>query len=283
MNNFVTNILKIMKNFLLDDPFYFTLLLIIAVFIVGVISKARNKDRCLKHFKNHLVSIENIRGKIITSGILKIKSTGIKIIFPKQKEIENKYKQSTYLIYKYEFDQLQSIIINLENLNERGKKIRNKKFSIIRKPGFFRKIIRNIRNIFNSLKESFIEVMNISLSYITTKQATVLKPHDQYVKNLNTELMESMGISHDPLIEKYIGKYVIFELLKGNEKIILKGILYDYTKKFIEILNIDYTLPEEERIIKADMILPQKFTIIRGLCEQENSKFFDKYFSTRLG
>lgn len=44
-----------------------------------------------------------------------------------------------------------------------------------------------------------------------------------------------MSISHDILIEKYIGKYVIFDFLKG--------ILYDYTKKIIEILNVDYELP----------------------------------------
>lgn len=89
--------------------------------------------------------------------------------------------------------------------------------------------------MFNRLKDCFVEIMNLSISYLTTKKATVLKTHDKYVKSLNTELIKSMSISHDILIEKYIGKYVIFDFLKG--------ILYDYTKKIIEILNVDYELP----------------------------------------
>lgn len=68
---------KIIKELFLNDPFYISLLSIIDIFIVGAISKARNKDICLKHFRNYFFSIENIKGKIITSVIFRLKSTGI--------------------------------------------------------------------------------------------------------------------------------------------------------------------------------------------------------------
>ncbi len=262
-----------MKNIFFNDPFYFTLLLIIAAIIIGVISKARNKDRCLKHFNNYLVTIENITAEIITKGILKIKSTGMEIKFPHLVETATNIEQATYLIYKYEFDKIQAIILPLEELNDKGVKLRNKKFRIIKSPGFFRRAIRKTRNLFNSLKDSFIEVMNISISYLSAQKVKSFQSHDKYVRSLNTELLESVGMSHDPLLEAYIGKCVVFEFLKESEKIILTGILYDYTKKFIEILDVKYQIPGRIAPIAADLILPQKLTVIRGLCEQEKFKF----------
>ncbi len=255
-----------MKNFILDDPFYFTLFLIILAFIIGILSKARNKDRCLKHFENYPVNIENIKGKIVAKGILKVRTTGFEIKFLKEKIINRQIIQATYLIYKYEFELLQSIFINLSELNEKNQSHRNKKFKIIKKPGLLRKIIRKSRNLFNSLKDSFIEIMNISINYFSSKNASFLQAHDQNIRNLNTELLESVGLSHDPILEDCIGKCIVFELLKGDQKLLLKGILYDYTKKFIEILDVDYANNETQ---KVDIIVPQKLAIIRGLCAEQ--------------
>ena len=257
-----------MKEILLNDPFYISLFLIIIVLIIGVTSKARNKDRCLKHFKNNLVSIENINGEIFAKGILKVKSTGLEIIFPKIINPTQNISQTTYILYKYEYEKIQTIILSLDDMNETGLKHRNKKHKIIKRPSFIRKLLRKIRNIFNSLKDSFIEVMNISMSYLSTKKIKAFKAHDKSVKTINSELVESVGISHDPLLEAYIGKYVVFEFLKISEKILLSGILFDYTKKFIVILNVDYLIPGRKEISKVDMILPQKLTVIRGLIEK---------------
>ncbi len=253
-----------MKDFLLNDPLYFTIILVISAVFVGVLSKARNKDRCLKHIKNYPVIIENIKQKIIAKGKLKVKSTGLEICLPEVSEPAQNIKQATYLLYKYEFEQIQAIIVPVVEIN--NSKNRVKKFNLLRHPGVYRKIIRKIRNIFNSLKDSFIEVMNIGISYLTAKKFVALQAHDKYVRNLNTELLESVGMSHDPLLENYLGKCVVVEFLKGTQKIYLKGILYDYTKKFIEILDVDYQLPASDERVKSDMILPQKYTIIRGLC-----------------
>ncbi|MEA3452372.1 MAG: hypothetical protein U9Q83_10790, partial [Bacteroidota bacterium] len=117
-----------MKDIFLNDPFYISLFLIVIVLIVGVTSKARNKDRCLKHFNNYLISIENINGKIFAKGILKVKSTGLEIIFPEITNLSETISQATYLLYKYEFEKIQTIILCLDNLNEKGLKHRNNKY-----------------------------------------------------------------------------------------------------------------------------------------------------------
>jgi hypothetical protein len=258
-----------MKEFFLNDPFYLTILLIVSAVIVGVLSKARNKDRCLKHFKKHNILLETIKQQIVAEGVLKVKSTGLEIKLSKPQEPADGIRLATYLLYKYEFEQIQTIIADISAYSEKNIKLRNKKYKQLTHPGIYRRIIRKIRNIFNSLKDSFIEVMNIGLSYLTAKKYTALRAHDKYVRNLNTEILESMGMSHDPLLENYLGKCVVIEFLKGTQKVYLKGILYDYTKKFIEILNVDYFLSQAEKMIKADLILPQKHTIIRGLCDTE--------------
>ncbi|MBN2662963.1 MAG: hypothetical protein JXR68_04880 [Bacteroidales bacterium] len=242
-----------------------TVILIIFAFIVGVITRRRSKDRCLNNFDKSPVTIEKVNGEIITKGILNVKTTGLEVNFPEIIKTLKGFNVSSYLIYKYEFPQIQAIIRPQDELSSKGQQKRNRKLRLTNRPSLFRKIIRKIRNIFNSLKDSFVEVMNISISYLTARKASPLLPHDKYVRSINSELLESVGLSHEPLLEPYIGHIVVFELIKNNEKIKLSGVLSDYTKDFIEFMDVMYQIAGEEAPQKVDLIVPQKIAIIRHL------------------
>ena len=147
--------------------------------------------------------------------------------------------------YEYEFPQIQAIIRPHEELSSKGQNKRQRMLRKVNRPTLFRVIVRKIRNLFNSLKDSFVEVMNISISYLSMRKNSVLVPHDKYVRSMNTELLESVGLSHEPLLEPYIGHRVVFEMIKSEEKIKLSGILSDYTKDFIVFMDVDYKIPGE--------------------------------------
>ncbi len=245
------------------DSLTITIILVLAAIIIGIISRKRSKDRCLLDFDKSPVTIEKIDGTVLAKGVLKVKTTGMIINFPKTIKTHSGFLISSYLLYKYEFDLIQAIIRPHEELSEKGLSKRNNKLRKTYRPSLFRKIIRKIRNLFNALKDSFLEIMNISLSYLTARKTALLTPHDKYVRKLNNNLLESVGMSHEPLIEPFIGHYVVFELIKSKEKIKLSGVLKDYTKDYIEITDVKYTMPEEKEPQMVDMIVPQKLAVIR--------------------
>ena len=250
-----------------------TVLLIIVAVILGIIARRRKKDRCLRDFKNSPVLVEKIDGTIIAKGVLSVKTTGLIINFPQIIKTANGHLISSSLIYQYEYDLIQAIIRPHEELSDEGRKKRNKRLLKTYRPTLNRKIIRKIRNIFNSLKDSFLEIMNISMTYLTKQKSSILASQDKYVRNINTELLESVGMSHEPLIEQYIGHFVVFELLKNEKKIKLTGVLKDYTKDFIEIMNVKYIVADETEAQIVDLIVPQKLAVIRHFSEKIPYKF----------
>jgi len=250
-----------------------TIILIISAVVLGVLARKRRKDKCLRSFDKSPVTIEKINGEILTKGVLNVKTTGLEIKFPEPIKTNSGFILSSYLIYKYEFPQIQAIIRPQDELSSRGQKIRSRRLRLTYRPSLFRKIVRKIRNLFNSLKDSFIEVMNISISYLTARKASPLMTHDKYVRSINSELLESVGLSHEPLLEPYIGHVVVFELIKADEKIKLSGILSDYTKDFIEFMNVMYQIEGVDAPEKVDLIVPQKIAIIRHLSSKIPYKF----------
>ncbi len=250
-----------------------TITLIISAVILGVSSKRRNKDRCLNSFDKSPVTIEKITGEIITKGVLKVRTTGLEIKYPEVITTPKGFSLSSYLLYKYEFPQIQAIIRPQVELSQKGQKKRDKKLESSNRPNLFRKIIRKTRNLFNSLKDSFLEVMNISMNYLSSKKSSTLLAHDKYVRTINSELLESVGLSHEPLLEPYIGHIVVVEYIKEKEKIKLRGILSDYTKEFLLLMNVKYQIPGENEPQIVDMIIPQKLAIVRHLGTKIPYKF----------
>ncbi len=243
--------------------FNYTLLLIVVVAILGLLARRRKKDRCLRNFEDSPVTIEKIDGTLFTKGILNVKTTGLILNFPKIIYTTNKLRISSTLIYKYEFEFIQAIIRPYSELSLQGKKKRAHLLRKSSRPNLIRKSIRLVRNVFNLLKDSFLEIMNISVSYLTTKRATGLMAHDKYLKDINANLIESVGLSHEPLLEPYIGHKIVFELLKKDKKIKLQGILQDYTKEFIQVSNVMYHIAGKENPELVDMIIPQKLIVVR--------------------
>jgi hypothetical protein len=245
-----------------------TVLLIITAIFLGILARRRSKDRVLNNFDKSPVSIEKIDGKIIASGILKVKTTGLELVYPQEEKEKEGFTLNSFLIYKYEFPQIQAIIRHHESMGLKDKRIREKKIKIAYRPSIFRLIIRKIRNFFNALKDSLLDILNISFTYFAGKKSTILLQHDKYVKSMNSELLESFGLSHEPLLEPYLGHYVVFELIKYDKKIKLSGILQDYTKEFLEFTDVNYIIQGDTIATKVDLIVPQKLAIVRHLSDK---------------
>ncbi|GAI71679.1 unnamed protein product [marine sediment metagenome] len=76
-----------------------------------------------------------------------------------------------------------------------------------------------------------------------------------------------MATSFEPLLERHIGKKVVLELTRGDKIFEYPGVLKDYTADFIEIMDVDYRMKEDQPARKADLVISRKYGLIRHLGE----------------
>ena len=100
-----------------------------------------------------------------------------------------------------------------------------------------------------------------------TPAAGVLSSQDKYVSRMKQDLMSSAGTSYEPLLEKYIGHKVVFEMVAGDKICKYRGVLKDYTADFIEIMDVDYIGKDTDTARKVDLVIPRKHGLVRHFAE----------------
>ncbi len=254
---------------LLLNSFTITFLFIILSTLVAAFFRKRGRDKCLIHFEDDPIVLEKTNGDLIPCGNLHVENTGLEFVFKEKIRGDFGLLKTTYLLYKYEFPQIQALIRYHDELSKEEQEKRLNEIKKVYHPRFRRRTWRKIQNIFKTIKDSFAEILTLFITHIQKVGTTgkIIKDQNKYVNQMKSNLIESVGTAYEPLLEQYIGKLVVFELIRNESVVKFKGILKDYTVTFIEILDVDYALSDEENTRRADLILPQKLCIIRHLGE----------------
>lgn len=249
------------------DPATVTITFIILSALVAVFIRKIKKDKCLKDFRDDLVTIELLNGQKY-KGEFKLKSSGLKFNYLELVEDEQDLKFLSFLLYKNEYPDIQAVVRYHKDLTEEGKKLREEDFKRTFHPSRWRKIKRSIINFFKIVKDAVIEIINLLTSHLskTTPVGAAISSNDREVNKMKNELYGLVETSYEPLLEDYIGERVILELKRGSEWIKYNGVLKDYTAEFIELIDVDYA-PEEPGKIDADLIVLRKYGIVRNLSE----------------
>ena len=252
----------------MPDTFAITVIFIVLSTFVAAFIRRRKRDKCLKDFSDNMVTLEETAGKIIW-GKLRVENTGLELVYPAKQKDEDGHYEASYILYKYEYPNIQTLIRFHEQLSENNKKQRDKELEKTYHPGLLRRLKRKIQNIFKTIRDSVAEVVNLLISRAkrTTGVGATLTSQDKYVTQMKQGLMGSVGTSFEPLLERYIGHRVVLELIKGEKIFKYSGVLKDYTAEFIEIMDIDYTVIEDQPVRKADLVVPRKYGVVRHLGE----------------
>jgi hypothetical protein len=154
-------------------------------------------------------------------------------------------------------------------LSDRHKTEREKELKRTYHPGLWRRLKRKILNVFRTVRDSVVEIVNLLISQAkkATPAGKVLTTQDKYVSQMKQELVGSAGASFEPLLERYIGHKVVLEMIKAGKILEYCGVLKEYTAEFVEIMDVDYAVKEGEDTRKADLVIPRKHGIIRHLGE----------------
>lgn len=242
-----------------------TILFIAISALLAVILRKIKKDKCLKDFRDDLVTLELLNGDQFR-GQFKLKSSGMKLAYPELLKDKDNLKFLSFLFYKNEYPDIQAIVRYHKDLTEEGRRLREKDFQKTFKPSRRRKIKRSITNLLKIIKDSLIEIINLMTSHIskTTPTGAIFGSNDAQVNRMKNEVYGLVETTYEPLLEDYIGERVILELKRGDNWVKYNGVLKEYTAEFLELIDVDYA-PEETGKKDADLIVLRKYGIVRNL------------------
>jgi len=248
-------------------PFTITIIFIVISTMLAAFIRGRSKDKCLKDFAGNQITIQRTSGKRIW-GKLRVENTGLEMLY-KEKHDDQSHIEASYILYKHEFADIQLLIRYHDQLSGPNKRRRQLQLKRTYHPSRSRKLIRKLKNIFKTVRDSFVEVTNLLINKAkkTATMGATISSQDKYVSKMKSELFNSVGTSYEPLLERYIGHKVVLEMIDGEKIVELPGVLKDYTAEFIEIMDVDYKEKSENETQKTDLIVPRKFALIRHLAE----------------
>lgn len=245
-----------------------TIIFIVLATFIGALVRKRNRDKCLKDFSGYLVTLEKTGGKTIW-GKLRIENTGFELFYEMTHKDSEGHNEASYILYKQEYSNIAALLRFHDQLSDSDRIRRDRDLKHTYHPGFFRRLRRRIKNIFKTVRDSFMEVFNVLLSQVkkTTPAGTMLTSQDKYVSQMKQELIGSVATAYEPLLERHIGQKVVLELVKGDKVLELPGVLKDYTSEFIELMDVDYTTEQASASRVADIIVRRNCGIVRHLAE----------------
>ncbi|MFB0555703.1 MAG: hypothetical protein ACETWQ_20550 [Phycisphaerae bacterium] len=245
-----------------------TIIFIVLATAVGAFIRKRSRDKCLKDFSQNMVTLEETSGKAIW-GKLRVENTGLEFVYPERHKDEEGHDETSYILYKYEYPNIAALIRFHDELSESNKKQREKELKRTYHPTILRRLKRKIKNVFKTVRDSVMEIVNLLISQAkkATPAGAVLSSQDKYVSQMKQELMGSVGTSYEPLLERYIGHKVVLEMIKGDKMFEHCGVLKEYTAEFVEVMDVNYRIKEDQPARTADLVVPRKLGVIRHLAE----------------
>jgi len=245
-----------------------TILFIIFAAGVAAFIRKRSRDKCLRDFEQNMVTLEDISGKTIW-GKLRVENTGLEFVYPKKQEDEQGHDETSYILYKYEYPKIGVMIRFHDELSDDNKKAREKELEKTYHPDWDRRLKRKMLNVLRTVRDSVVEIVNLLISQAkkATPAGKMLTSQDKYVSQMKQELMGSVGTSFEPLLERYIGHKVVLELIKGDKVFEYCGVLKEYTAEFVEVMDVNYRVKEDQLARTADLVVPRKRGVIRHLGE----------------
>ena len=247
--------------------FPITIGFIVLATVVGAFIRRRNRDKCLKDFDDFTVTAELLDGKLV-SGRLRVENTGLEFIYPELIE-KDQTTRSSYIMYKAEYSKIAAMLRFHDELTDDNKIKRENELKRTYHPSFFHRTKRKTINIVKTVRDSLMEVVNMAMSHAkkVTPAGAVMAGQDKYVNQIKQGVVGSGDASYEPMIEKYIGHKVILEMSGPDKIFYFCGVLKDYTKEFVELMDVDYVSQPEGTTRKADMIVLRKAGTVRHFAE----------------
>ncbi|GIK73144.1 MAG: hypothetical protein BroJett021_21320 [Chloroflexota bacterium] len=235
-----------------------TIGLIFLATLVGAYLRARRRDPCLKAFTNYVVTIECTDDKVVW-GKLELASSGLELRYTDAVQDEN-HVESSYIMYADEFSRIEAIYRYTDELDDKTRNRRRNDLQWALHPGPIRRMVRHLRNFISLASESLSEVIGLIIGGLRKPAGRYISETGEvHLRQLGTTVIGSVGGGYDPLLERFIGQKMVFEMMEDDEVHEHVGVFAAYSPDFFEILDVQFPQKqvmsvERERAVVAEQI-----------------------------
>jgi small nuclear ribonucleoprotein (snRNP)-like protein len=229
------------------------MILVFAAATVAAIAARRKRDRCLKVLNLEQVLIQLSSSKWLW-GRLNVYPRTMELVYEKT-EPDGK---ASYVLYQSEIEQIKKIIQPMPDEGTPGYAAWQKEVARIANPSMVRRSKRYLWNAFNTLRDAISQAVGLILGTLKSKTPLgKVASADKKAGEIGNTLISSVPNAYEPVLEKYLGKTVVVEMLEGGEVLEFSGLLQEYSGAYLLLRNVAYT-PD----VDSGRPLPGRFDIV---------------------
>lgn len=241
------------------------ILLFIAATVTAIIAR-RKRDRCLKYFNRNPVLIRMDSSKWLW-GRFSVYPKAMELIFENPAIDESGFRKASYVLYAPEVDHINKILQIPPQAGTPAYEKWQREIRRVANPSIVRRFRRWLWNIFNTLRDAVSQSIGMMLGTLKAKTSMgKVSGADKHAGEIGNTLLGTVPNAYEPILEKYLSKQVIVEVLEKGEVIEIAGLLQEYSEKYLLLRNVafrpdldtDLSLPE-----RFDMILPRTKALVR--------------------
>ncbi len=234
-----------------DVSLLVTLAAIFAATLLGSYLQTRRKDPCLGAFDGYHVTLQLENGKLIW-GELQVEPSGLELCYRRAVQ-DGHHLETSYVLYADEYGQIHAFFRFADELTPENQARREQDIRRSFHPNFWQRSKRRLRTFLATARESMAAAVGVLVGRARKPAARyITDTGETYLKQLGVDAISHAGTSYDPLLERFIGRKVVVEMLEGGEVHEHVGILKNYTADFLEILDVQYPFPQSVSIGEQD-------------------------------
>ena len=115
----------------MDNVLFLSMVSIVVVAVVGTFLRRRSRDKCLKAFSGHTVTLEQPGGNGIW-GRLRVEITGLELLYAQSHQDAGGHVETSYILYKQEYTKIQAIAPSEEDAPRKADLIVPRTVGVIR-------------------------------------------------------------------------------------------------------------------------------------------------------
>ncbi len=213
--------------------------LIFLVTLVGAYLRSSRCDPCLKSFEGYHVTVERSNGTIVW-GVMHLESTGLELAY-KDTVQDADHVESSYVLYASEFGDIQALYRYVDELDEEDKQRRERDLRRYFHPGPLVRLGRSTQHFFSLANESMSEVLGMIMGRLKKPAGRyITDASDEYLKRFSSDVVGSVGSTYDPLLERFVGKKVVVDLMEDGVAHEHVAIFKNYSPDFYELLDVQF-------------------------------------------
>ncbi len=250
-----------------------------AALLISVVQRYA-RDVCLMKFDSDHVLIQMKDGKWLW-GTLEVHSKALELIYTRPVRTGGGYELLARIFYE---QNMADMLVLLRPEPAPGSPAHAnwvREMKRLRHPPLFRRMARDLRNLFNMLRNAFSE--SIALVIGVVKQRTAagkIAGVDRHATEAGQKLLATIPASYEPILEHYLSREVAVETYKdvanpGAGIIERVGVLAEYSDKFLFLRDVllsewipSDALRTEDARDRFAVILPRGNSFVRHLAHR---------------